>query len=307
MVRRLQLKRPVQERPLDAWSTIAVELLGTQTRVVQGKRWHHRVVEMGDGPPLFMYHGIGGHVETYARTLPQIARAGYHVYAVDALDHGFSSKVLGDPGNRVIRQAEAYVDLIQALGYEKAHYEGESMGADIGFEIGMRFPETVDKMILNGFSFAVDLKRKDFKQQPYKGNLMDLSRAAVVDPTRENIHKRLLWLVHDDETINDEMIELRQRLYQVPEINESLRDVFNVEGREVPPRKRYSEEEIKARWKTDTLILYGEFNPGTGPDYGEYVAELIGAQFYEVKGTGHWPQWEKPDEYTEVILSFLES
>ena len=51
--------------------------------------------------------------------------------------------------------------------------------------------------------------------------------------------------------------------------------------------------------------MYGEFNPQLGPDYGEYGADLIGAKFYEVKGTGHWPQWEKPDEYTEALLSFL--
>ena len=51
--------------------------------------------------------------------------------------------------------------------------------------------------------------------------------------------------------------------------------------------------------------MYGTYNPGRGPDYGEYCADVIGAKFYEVKDTGHWPQWEKPDEYAEALLSFL--
>ena len=91
MAEHLKLRREVKERPLEDWSTIAVELLGSQTRIVQGEKYHHRVLEMGQGDPLFLYHGVGGHVDTYARTLPQLAKY-FHVYAVDALYHGFSSK-----------------------------------------------------------------------------------------------------------------------------------------------------------------------------------------------------------------------
>jgi len=302
MAEQLKLRKRVLERPQSHWQSIAVETLGCQTRIVKGERWSHRVLEKGDGPPLFLYHGVGGHVDTYARTLPQLAQH-FHVYAVDALYHGFSSKEPWVPGETLHYQAEAYIDLIHALGYERANYEGESMGAAIGFEIGMHFPETVDKMVLNGFG-NVDTKRTDFKEQPWKGDLFELSRAAVANPTYENIHKRLLWLVHDDSTINDEMIMIRKRLYETPEVNASMRRVFGLEG---PPNPwtQYSEEETKARWKTDTLVMYGTYNPGRGPDYGNYCADLIGAKFYEVKDTGHWPQWEKPDEYVEALLSFL--
>ncbi len=303
MAEKLQLRNRVLERPQSHWRSIAVELLGSQTHFIKGERWTHRVVEKGDGPPLFLYHGVGGHVDTYARTLPALAKH-FRTFAVDALYHGYSSKEPWDSDNRTHLQAEAYVDLIHALGYEKAHYEGESMGAAIGFEIGMHFPETVDKMILNGFG-AVDTKKTDFHEQPWKGDLFDLSRKAVADPTYENIQQRLLWLVHDDSTINDEMIRIRQRLYQDPDVNASMRRVFSLDG---PPRKPpvlWSEEDVKARWKTDTLVMYGTYNPGRGADYGDYCADIIGAKFYEVQDSGHWPQWEKPDEYVEALLSFL--
>jgi len=303
MAEHLKLRREVKERPLEEWSTIAVELLGSQTRFVQGEKYRHRILEMGEGEPLFLYHGVGGHVDTYARTLPQLAKH-FHVYAVDALYHGFSSKEPWDNVDRTVRQAEAYVDLIHALGYERAHYEGESMGAAIGFEIGMRLPETVNKIILNGFG-NVKTKRTDWKKQPFKGDLWELSQAAVLDPTYENIHKRLLWLVHNDDSMNDEMIRIRQRLYQNPEVNASMRRVFNLDGSERKRTEPWTEEEVKERWNTPTLVMYGTYNPQLGPDYGEYCADLIGAKFYEVKDSGHWPQWEKPDEYSEALLSFL--
>ncbi|MGE3303920.1 MAG: alpha/beta fold hydrolase [Hyphomonadaceae bacterium] len=304
MAEHLKLKHPVHERPRSAWGSIATELLGSQTRFVQGKRWRHRIIEKGDGPPLFMYHGIGGYAEAYARVLPALARD-FRVIAVDALYHGYSDKEPWDNAKRGVYQAEAYVDLLHALGYERAHYEGESMGAMIGFEIGMRFPETVEKVVLNGFGL-VDTKKKDFKKMPDKGDLFELSRAAVANPTYENIAKRLHWLVHDNDSINEEMIGIRQRIYSDPLVVPSMRRVFGMDGEEPQfLRELWSEEETKKRWKSDCIVIYGEFNPGRGPDYGEYCADLIGAKFYEFKGAGHWPMWETPDEYIECLRSYL--
>jgi len=312
MAEKLVLKGSVNERPLSDWKSIAVEYLGATNEIVQGKRWKHRVIHKGDGPPLLMYHGVGGHAETYARTLPAIAAAGYHVYAVDALFHGYSSKEgfpSDDRSKMIEMQAEAVVDLIEALGYDKVHYEGESMGAGIGFEFGMRFPQYANKIILNGFgSVKMD---QDFP--PSKGSsmadLFPLSVAAVTDPSYDKIAKRLHWLVHPDhpERITDEMVRVRQRLYQDPEINKSMRNVFNVDGGGTPNwTQKYTEADCK-NWKSDCLVLWGEFNPGQGPDYGEYAAERIGAKFYEFKDAGHWPQWEMPDEYARVIIEYLNS
>ncbi|WP_091741197.1 alpha/beta fold hydrolase [Phenylobacterium immobile] len=307
MAEHLKLKNPVNERPQAAWGSIATELAGSQTRFVKGERWTHRVIEKGDpeAPPLFLYHGVGGYAEPYARVLPALSRD-FRVFAVDALYHGYSSKEPWDPANRTALQAAAYVDLIHALGYEKAIYEGESMGASIGFEIGMLYPESLDKLILNGYG-RVATKRTEWKKQPFKGDLYELSRAAVLDPSYENVQKRLWWLVHDNDDMNDEMIRMRMKIWSEPEVNASLRRVFGVDGAD--PReaaKPWTEEEVKAKWKVkDTLVVYGTYNPQRGPDYGEYGADLIGAKFYEFKDCGHWPMWESPDEYVEALRSYL--
>lgn len=303
----LRLSHPVQERPKDAWRSIATELLGCEIKFVRGERWVHRVVEKGDpeAPPLFMYHGIGGHVEPFARTLPALAKD-FRVFAVDALYHGYSSKEPWADSDHMRLQAQAYVDLINALGYEKAHYEGESMGAMIGCEIAMSFPQSIDKIALNGFAF-LDTSGLNFKKQPFKGDLFDLSRKAVSDPSYENVRNRLLWLVHNDEDITDEIISIRQRLYSDPQVNASMRRIFGLgdEARFSTNQTRTAQDFIND-WKIkDTLIMYGQFNPMLGPDYGEYCADLIGAKFYEFKGVGHWPMWECPDEYVEVLRSFL--
>lgn len=305
MAEHLKLKSPVKERSRSDWSTIAVELLGAESRIVQGERWYHHVVEKGDGPPLMLYHGVGGHAETYARTLPQLAEH-FHVYAVDSLFHGFSSKEGFDRAQQQNLLADGFVDLVHALGYDKVDYEGESMGAMTGFVIGFRYPELINKMVLNTGFYLLKTSKTDFKPNPSRGELGPLSQAAVLDPSYENIEARLHWLVAETDSITEEMVRIRQRLYQDPQINASMRNVFNV-GAEFDPTViefPYTEADC-ARWSIPSLVLWGEQNPGRGPDFGEYCADLIGAKFYNIKGAGHWAQWEKPDEYTAVMLEFL--
>lgn len=314
MAQRFELSKQVTERPLSAWAPISVEFLGAQTQIIEGKRWNHRVIHKGDGPPVFMYHGVGGHAETYARTLAAIAAGGYHVYAVDALYHGYSSKDdrPDDWWEATDLQVEAVVDLMNALGYDWVHFEGESMGAVIGFSFAMKYPELCGKVILNGFGAIQTNKPQDQFPPPLGPSLAELgplSVAAVTEPTYENVEKRLHWLVKDPNSITDEMVLVRQRLYQDPEINAAMRAVFGVG---MPPpdfagvmKRAPKEDDIRGNWKPETLVLWSDHNPGQGVEYGEYCADIIGAKFYEFKDAGHWPQWEKPDEYAQVIVEFL--
>jgi pimeloyl-ACP methyl ester carboxylesterase len=309
MAEHFKLSKPPTERPLEEWSTIAVELLGCTSRIVQGKKYYHHILEKGEGPALFLYHGIGGHVETYARTLPALAAAGYHVIAAEALFHGYSYKGDFDRSHMTNLMADGVIDLADAMGIDKFSYEGESMGGTIGVNLGFRYPNRINKMILNGFAqFNTD---KEFKVNPSRGNLFELSHACVADPSYQNIRARLEWLVAVPERINDEMVAIRQRLYQDPVVNASMRKVYGMDDPNMVPgvgQAPYEETDFKNfEPGPRTLVLWGEWNPGRGYDYAEYCADLIGGKFYGVDDSGHWPQWEHPDEYVQVLTEFLKS
>src|SRR5439155_17195300 len=117
---------------------LAVELLGTATRFIQGRQYVTRAIEAGSGDPLILIHGVGNSAECFARNVRRLGQH-FHVYAVDALYHGYSSKEPYDADHRVQRQAEAVIDFMDAEGLAWAHVEGESMGAGIAFELGMRY------------------------------------------------------------------------------------------------------------------------------------------------------------------------
>lgn len=307
MAQHLQLSTPVIERPVDQWESNSVELLGAQTRFVQGERWRHRVIEAGrpGDEPLVLIHGVGGHAESYARNVNSLARQGFHVIAVDALYHGLTDKEPYDDDERYLYQVAALIDLLDALGIESANVEGESMGATIAFHFGMDHPDRARKIILNTGFGHVKLKKDDFASQGSDlSELAALSREVVLNPSTEAMWKRLTWLVADEASMTLEMVRLRMALYAIPEVNESMRKVFRIDKQwswELP----YTEEDCAA-YRPETLVLWTDQNPVEGPDYGEYIAGLLPrGQFYCIEGAGHWPQWEKPTEHDAVLTQFI--
>ena len=55
-------------------NSIHIDLLGTETRFVESRDYHTRVIEVcNDKPPLILLHGGGGHAETFSRNLNTLA------------------------------------------------------------------------------------------------------------------------------------------------------------------------------------------------------------------------------------------
>jgi 2-hydroxy-6-oxonona-2,4-dienedioate hydrolase/2-hydroxy-6-oxo-6-(2'-carboxyphenyl)-hexa-2,4-dienoate hydrolase len=301
------LSREVRERPASDWASVADELSVAKVRIVEGRRWKHRVFEAGSGQPLLMYHGIGGHAETYARNIRALSEH-FHVYAVDALFHGRSSKDGFDLPTMYDLLVDGFVDLVDALGYRSVAFEGESMGAMFGANLALRYPERVDRMVLTAGFYLFKPARAGFATAAHAArNLGELSTKAVVEPTFENVQRRMRWLVAEPGRMTDDIVDVRRELYADPEINASMRRVFNLDHGQFSTDLYdwpYTESDL-ASWQPETLVLWGEHNPGQGPDFGVYCADLIGAQFYTVADSGHWPQWEHPDEYNQLLIEYL--
>src|SRR5439155_24594562 len=142
-----------------AKTSLWLDLLGAQVRLVHGARYKHRVIEAGPGMPLILVHGVGSSAELFARNVMPLAQH-FHVYAIDALYHGYSSLEPYDDENRVRAQADALLDFMGAEGIERAHLEGESMGAGMIFDLAMRHPERCGKLVIASGSYFVNMKRK---------------------------------------------------------------------------------------------------------------------------------------------------
>jgi pimeloyl-ACP methyl ester carboxylesterase len=284
-----------------------LELLGAQVRY-RGRTFRTRTIEVGEQNPnkLILMHGVGGHAEAYARNLQRLGER-YHAIAFDLLWHGLSSKPPFTT-EMIPAYTRQVLDVLDDLGVEKAAIEGESLGGWVALWTALHHPERVEKIVLNTTA-GVRWNRDAVKIDDAAGanSLRDRSVAAIKDPNRETIRKRLEWLVASPDRVTEELIDLRYAIYTRPDTNASLNNVFANSFLRGPSVPNAIGEDDLARLTVPTLALWSDKNPGAGADVGERLAALVpGAAHYCINDAGHWPQWEKPEEHDRVVLAFLD-
>ncbi len=268
---------------------------------MHGVRYTHRVIDAGAGNALILVHGVGSSAELFARNVIPLAQH-FHVYAIDALYHGYSSLEPYDAENRVRTQADALLDFMDADGIERAHLEGESMGAGMIFDLAMRHPERCGKLVIMCGSYFVNMKR-EFEVGPEADLLVPLSRDSVMNLSRGTIHRRMEYLVASPDHLTDELVEVQYWMYRDPAILESMKRVYGVTAPR--PRLLFYEEGQAALLSVPALVIWTDKNRGASPAVGEYLAHCIGAQYHLIRDAAHWPQWEQPEEHNRIVTDFL--
>ena len=107
----------------------------------------HYFIEKGQGAPLILLHGNGEDSSYFAGQIDVFAEH-CHVYALDTRGHGKTPR--GEAPFRIRQFAEDLLAFMDAHKIDKARLLGFSDGGNIAMVFAMKYPERVDKLILNG-------------------------------------------------------------------------------------------------------------------------------------------------------------
>jgi pimeloyl-ACP methyl ester carboxylesterase len=91
----------------------------------------------GSGEPLILLHGIGHHRRAWDAVVPQLA-AEREVFTVDLPGHGDSSPVPPTMVGDFAAMADEVEKFLRAIGLERPHVAGNSLGGLIAIELGAR-------------------------------------------------------------------------------------------------------------------------------------------------------------------------
>ncbi len=113
-----------------------------------GVRIHYEVE--GEGPPLLLHHGFTSQGDAWRLGYVQVLRAHHRVVMIDARGHGDSSKP-HDPADYAMEQRVRDVTaVLDALGIERTHYLGYSMGGRVGYAMACHAPQRLLKLAIGG-------------------------------------------------------------------------------------------------------------------------------------------------------------
>ncbi|MER5491662.1 alpha/beta fold hydrolase [Streptomyces sp. NPDC002490] len=273
------------------------DLLGAQVEHVDADGTPTRAVSLGTGPAVLFLHGRGGHLESFARNLAAVAAQGRRAIAVDLLGHGLTGR--STEGRYTVRELTDHVRaVLDAFDLAEADLVGQSLGGWVAALTALEAPGRVRRLALiepAGLQSEAERLSDDAVRAAYRRG-----GRAYEEPTADAVRARLGGLLADPTTVDEELVELRTRLYGPP----AARDVHR-RVRAADNTPWLLTEERLAHLSVPTLFLRGE-SGHTPPDVVEVAARAVpDAVTVTVPGAKQWPQFERPRQVNELLNRFL--
>jgi pyruvate dehydrogenase E2 component (dihydrolipoamide acetyltransferase) len=253
-----------------------------------GLRLRYLALGDGDSVPVLLLHGFGADLNTWMFTQPALAE-GRQVIALDLPGHGGSAKQL----DRVdAERLAAIVDAtLNALGIERLHLVGHSMGGGIAISFASGQPERVATLTL--------VSSASLGREVNAAFIEGFVRAA----RRREAMETLSLLVHDRALVSRTMIEdvLRyKRLDGVPEALAVFAEEWFPGG-----RQRVALGDAVVALKLPVQIIWGREDRIIPVAHAEALASRVPVHILEQ--TGHLPHMEKAGEVNRLIKRLIEN
>jgi 3-oxoadipate enol-lactonase len=240
---------------------------------------------VGNGPPIVLIHALGLDHRLWNEQVSQLAPS-FQVIAYDVRGHGATDV---PPGPYTLSDfAEDLADLLDALGIDKAHLVGISMGGMIAQEFALTWPERVYSLVLADTASEYNQEaRRQFAERARIAEERGI--APLIEPTIDR------WFTREfRERRPDEVNRIRSIL------SEAHPDGYAASCRAIA---RADLTERLVNITVPTLVLVGSEDHSTTPEMALEIHEHIpGSQFLVIEGAAHLTNVEKPHEFTRAIV-----
>jgi 2-hydroxy-6-oxonona-2,4-dienedioate hydrolase len=259
---------------------------------------HYNDCGSGD-ETVVMLHGSGPGASGWAnfnRNIEPLVAAGYRVILMDCPGWSKSDPIVCT-GSRSELNARALKGLMDAIGLDKAHLIGNSMGGHSAVAFALANPARTGKLILMGGGTG---GASSFVPMPTEG--IKLIGALYRQPTIENLKRMMSVFVYDTSSLTEALFQAR--LDNMLTRRDHLENF--VKSAEANPKQFPDVGHRLGEIKAPALVIWGRDDRFVPLDTGlRLVAGLQNAELHVFSRCGHWAQWEHADKFNRMVLDFL--
>ena len=274
-------------------NTDVMELAQSGTVQANGQELYYE--RHGEGPPLVLVMGIGYDSSLWTLAQVPVLSTQFQVILVDNRDAGRSSKARHP--YEIADMADDLAGLLDALGIQRSHLLGLSMGGMIALEFALRHGDRLDRLVLAGTGAAPARSAVDPIQiwSWVKAN----DATGEVFGGQQFVSLFSTAFLRNHEAVRDTAELLASNPYPMSPA---------AYGRQADAYRRFDSLDRLAGITVPTLVVVGEQDLLTPPWIAREVAEAIpGARFEVIRGEGssHVVPIERPDEFNRLVSGFL--
>ncbi len=282
----LLLARPLALYDLNTRAHLWAAGINDTYTTVDGHEIHYFVGGPGTGETVLLIHGVGSRAQDWSNLMPQFARAGYQVYAIDLLGYGKSERP-ADASYSIAQETKVVEDFIAQKHMQRVNLVGWSMGGWIAARIAVERPQVVDRLVLcdsagvrMGMGFGPDTFLPDTPKK------LDTFYGLIMPNP-----------VHFPEVIARDLIRRIQHNSWI--VGRSVQSMMS--------GKDLTESELKGI-KVPTLIVWGKQDHLIPVSSGEALHQQIHQSVLEIfDGCGHMAPGQCADTVGPETIQFLKS
>jgi len=249
--------------------------------------------KFGEGDPLLLIMGYSGTMDLWAPEMLKELAAHYQVIIFD--NRGMGETTASDKEFTIELFADDTRGLLDALGIERAHVLGWSLGTYIAQELTLMYPDRVEKLIL----YAGDCGGKE---AIYPGPEIMEALGDTSASSRER-GERLLATLFPEKWLKEHP---DPRTY-FPEVTETS-SPENIKRQYQAWQKWKGTYSRLAKITQPTLLITGAEDVNTPWQNSLMLIDLIpGAWLVQLKGGGHGVMYQYPKKFSRIVLTFLAS
>jgi len=258
-----------------------------------------------DGEKILCLHGWLDNAASFIPLMPLLEN--YDVVALDMPGHGGSQHRLPGYDYVFVDWIHDVLDVLDSLGWQKAHLLGHSMGGAIATIVAASAPERVDKLLLiealGPISGIAEEAGQRLRQAVAARRYLDNDKAARVIPDLETAVSARL--AASNMTRDAARLIVQRNLQEV-----KGGFVWRSDPRMMLPTHVRTDESFIRSWiraiEAQTLVIAADPAPAyfTPEQRDARLAELKNGRAVVIPG-GHHLHMEKADEVGKVILDYL--
>lgn len=270
---------------------------------LMGLRVHY--LQSGDiGKPLLLLHGGGtdSAALSWGHLISRFANT-HQVYAPDWPGYGESERP--DTQYSIPYYISILTEFTEALNIERPSLAGISMGGAIGLGFTLNYPGRVSKLIL------VDSYGLQDRAPAHKLSYLFVRLPLVNELTWWTISKSRLMaaaslrgIFRNPDKVSDELIDLVFAELNKPKSGQAFRS-FQMEEMGWDSMTTIYMDQLD-EIDVPTLIVHGAQDGLVPLKFAkEAHSRIQGSQLSIIEDSGHWPQREKPEEFYNIVSTFL--
>lgn len=254
------------------------------------------------GPVLLLIHAFGASVEIWQHNIEPLAKF-YRIYAIDLVGFGRTDKREGT--YTPILMVQFINDAMTALNLEKVTLIGLSMGGGLSILYTLSFPHKVDKLVLidsAGLGKEIIFSMR-LMSLPFLGEF-------ITKPSEKMAYLFFKPTVFNPSQLKGQFTDIYYELFSLPGAQMAMLKVLRSGCTIFGLKKNVLNETMMNlhRITSPTLIIWGKRDAIVPLNQAYYAKEKIpDSKLHIVEQCGHMPNFEKPDEFNQVVLDFLSS